>query len=102
MFVYTETERQAHFYKLLVYEPGDFFRTHVDSKRAAEHLLTLVVDCGFGPPTEQLRRVGFRQYRRILLQVKALRAQLEEIRLLERFFFGLQFTFLKYKPMKLS
>lgn len=40
---------EARFYKLLLYEQGDFFRRHVDSKRAPEHLLTLVVDCGFGP-----------------------------------------------------
>mmetsp|Transcript_10246 Transcript_10246/g.19475 ORF Transcript_10246/g.19475 Transcript_10246/m.19475 type:complete len:525 (-) Transcript_10246:96-1670(-) len=39
---------QAHFYKVLVYRPGDFFKYHHDSKRAVEHLLTLTVDLGAG------------------------------------------------------
>eukprot|EP00746_Dinoflagellata_sp_MGD_P092863 gnl/MRDRNA2_/MRDRNA2_36732_c0_seq1.p1 gnl/MRDRNA2_/MRDRNA2_36732_c0~~gnl/MRDRNA2_/MRDRNA2_36732_c0_seq1.p1 ORF type:complete len:489 (-),score=76.28 gnl/MRDRNA2_/MRDRNA2_36732_c0_seq1:254-1720(-) len=39
---------QAHFHKVLVYRPGDFFKYHHDSKRAVEHLLTLTVDLGAG------------------------------------------------------
>ena len=40
---------EAAFYKVLVYEAGDFFSVHVDSKRGPNHLLTLVVTCSGGP-----------------------------------------------------
>ena len=36
----------AHLYKVLLYQQGDFFRPHVDSRRDPRHMLTLVVDCG--------------------------------------------------------
>ncbi|CAE7031971.1 unnamed protein product [Symbiodinium natans] len=35
-------------YKVLLYERGDFFQAHVDSKISDDHIMTLVVDCG-GP-----------------------------------------------------
>lgn len=40
---------QARFYKLLLYQKGDFFYRHVDSKRDDNHLLTLVVNCSSAP-----------------------------------------------------
>lgn len=36
---------EAQFYKLLVYQPGDFFHYHSDSKKHINHNLTLAVDC---------------------------------------------------------
>ncbi|CAE7423394.1 unnamed protein product, partial [Symbiodinium microadriaticum] len=38
----------AKLYKVLLYEPGDFFQPHVDSKVGDDHIMTLVVDCGAG------------------------------------------------------
>ena len=38
----------AKLYKVLLYEPGDFFQPHVDSKVGDDHILSLVVDCGAG------------------------------------------------------
>eukprot|EP01124_Arcella_intermedia_P022941 TRINITY_DN3534_c0_g1_i1.p1 TRINITY_DN3534_c0_g1~~TRINITY_DN3534_c0_g1_i1.p1 ORF type:complete len:417 (-),score=112.29 TRINITY_DN3534_c0_g1_i1:301-1551(-) len=37
---------KAQFYKLLLYTEGDFFKTHRDTKRADNHIMTLAVDCG--------------------------------------------------------
>ncbi|KAL1508311.1 hypothetical protein AB1Y20_004422 [Prymnesium parvum] len=37
---------EARFHKLLVYGEGDFFASHVDARRGAEHVLTLAVDVG--------------------------------------------------------
>ncbi|CAK9046634.1 unnamed protein product [Durusdinium trenchii] len=39
----------AKVYKVLLYELGDFFQAHVDSKISDDHIMTLVVDCGAGP-----------------------------------------------------
>lgn len=38
----------AKLYKVLLYEPGDFFQPHVDSKVGDDHIMSLVVDCGAG------------------------------------------------------
>lgn len=37
---------RAEFYKVLVYQTGDFFACHRDSKKAEDHVATLVVDLG--------------------------------------------------------
>lgn len=37
---------RAEFYKVLVYQKGDFFACHRDSKKAEHHVATLVVDLG--------------------------------------------------------
>jgi len=37
---------RAEFYKVLVYRQGDFFECHRDSKKAEQHVATLVVDLG--------------------------------------------------------
>ncbi|CAK8988913.1 Fe2OG dioxygenase domain-containing protein [Durusdinium trenchii] len=39
----------AKVYKVLLYELGDFFQAHVDSKISDDHIMTLMVDCGAGP-----------------------------------------------------
>lgn len=39
---------RAELYKVLVYRPGDFFKYHVDSKKNAQHIITLCVDTGIG------------------------------------------------------
>ncbi|CAE7322938.1 unnamed protein product [Symbiodinium necroappetens] len=43
-----EVDLVAKLYKVLLYEPGDFFQPHVDSKVGDDHILSLVVDCGAG------------------------------------------------------
>ena len=37
---------EAVLYKVLVYQEGDFFEWHLDSKKEQAHVMTLTVDCG--------------------------------------------------------
>lgn len=38
---------REEFHKLLIYEEGDFFEYHRDSKKSENHVFTLAVDCGY-------------------------------------------------------
>ena len=37
---------EAKLYKVLVYQEGDFFTWHLDSKKEQDHVMTMTVDCG--------------------------------------------------------